>query len=83
MIQALGWVATLGVLGSYFWSVHFHNGRPFDWGNVLASMVLLPINVYYGVYFGAFLNLSFGLIGMYGLWKYRNGKVPDGEVETA
>lgn len=70
MMQLVGFLASFYILGAYFWSEHSHNTRPFTWANIIGAAVLLPVNLYYGAYFGAFLTVSFACIAAYGLWKH-------------
>lgn len=67
MIQVIGLIAALCIVACYLWSEHTGNSRPFAWANVVGGMVLLPVNLYYGTYFGALLTVSFSCIAVYGL----------------
>lgn len=79
MLQLIGFAGAVLVVVGYFLSVK--TGRPtlFDWTNVFGCALMLPANLLVGSFFAASLNLSFGIVGLFGLYK-AYGRVP-GAVE--
>lgn len=69
LFSILGWFATFYVLFAYLMSSHNQNPRIFHIANFWGSIVLTICNLYFGIYFAAFLSGSFGVIGAYALYK--------------
>lgn len=70
MIAIIGWIGTVGVLTSYFWSSRAERPLVFHWANLLLCIpVALPAMVG-GAWSAAALSLTFGAIGGYGVLKH-------------
>jgi hypothetical protein len=72
MLQLIGWIGSLTVIGSYLISTKKNNPSILHWGNVIGACMLVPVQIYLNVTFAAFISLSFGLIAAYGLYKTRS-----------
>src|SRR5690606_24063338 len=70
ILEIIAWVATLGVAFSYLLVTHVKRPIIFDCTNMVASVILAPINIFFGVVFAAFLNVFFVAVGAYALFLY-------------
>lgn len=69
LANIVGFACAIIVLGSYWWSARTSNPRFFHLFNAIFSPPMLVANIYLGAYFGALLNVAFGGIAVYGLFK--------------
>lgn len=75
MLNALGWITAMTVAATYVAYEHDSKwANVFSWANVIGALILIPINLVFGVGFGAFLNFVFGIGAAHGLWKRHRGK---------
>lgn len=67
MLQLLGFLIALVIVGSYLVSVRTGNRVVFDWSEAIGSLLLVPIYMTYDAYFGAFISAAFSAVGWYGI----------------
>lgn len=66
----IGWIGTLTVLSTYFWSARTGDIKLFNYGNVIGSILLFFANISLGAPMPTIaLGVAFGLIGLYGILK--------------
>lgn len=68
ILQALGFGAAIVTIVGYYLAAKRDKISLFNYVNVATSTVLAPLNIHYGAYFSAGLNIAYGAIGVYGIW---------------
>ncbi len=60
----VAWLASLAVVATFAYSSHTDKMLPFHIVNVVAGVILIPINIIIGASFGAFIGAVFGLASL-------------------
>lgn len=76
MLETIAMAGALLVVAAYFLSVRLKNPLILNSGNVIGAFLMVPANIMAGLEFAVFLNLAFGLIGLYGLYVWWKARQP-------